>query len=66
MIWLTSITLAGMEAVTTLSIVLIDWVDKLVSRINPTMKLSVLTSTSGMRSASGPRNLIEEFDPGSA
>ena len=42
MIWLTSVTLAGMEAVTTLSIVLIDWVDKLVSRINATMKLSVL------------------------
>jgi hypothetical protein len=42
MIWLTSITLAGMEAVTTLSIVLIDWVDKLILRINTTMKLSVL------------------------
>jgi hypothetical protein len=42
MIWLTFITLAGMKAVTTLSIVLIDWVDKLVSRINATTKLSVL------------------------
>jgi hypothetical protein len=42
MIWLTSVTLAGMEAVTPLSIVLIDWVDKLVSRINATTKLSVL------------------------
>ena len=29
LIWLSFITLAGMEAVTTLSIVLIDWVDKL-------------------------------------
>jgi hypothetical protein len=41
MIWLTFITLAGMKAVTTLSFVLNDWVDKLVSRINATTKLSV-------------------------
>ena len=42
MIWLTFITLAGMEAVIALSIVLIDWVDKLILRINTTMKLLVL------------------------
>jgi len=33
--------LAGIEAVTTLSFVLNDWVDKLISRINTAMKLSV-------------------------
>ena len=52
MIWLTFITLAGMEAVTTLSFVLNDWVDKLVSRITPFQKASVLNSrkaTSGSR-----------------
>ena len=66
--------LAGAGAVTTGPRSL-EWVglDKLVSRTTPLVKVSVplnpernRRATGGFRIAAGPRNSIEEFDPGSA
>jgi hypothetical protein len=59
-----------MEAVTSDRFVLIRLVGKLISRINTALKLSVPasleTSDAGHEDDAVPRNLIEEFDPGSA
>ena len=63
--------LAGWEAVTAIRISLkSNGLDKLISRITPVLKLSVLISSERshirLEDRLVPRKIIEEFDPGSA